>query len=94
MAGNPSSLPLYIGTIAIANPGDPAPEGVRTRSDRGRALADAWAEARETGRVPHVYEVSKGTIRTEVLPSGAMAWAALTARRGQEAASAPDGGPV
>jgi hypothetical protein len=61
-------------------------------TDRAAALADAWAEARETGRIPHVFQVSDGVIRAAVLPSGAMAWAALAARHRDTTAPGPIGG--
>lgn len=92
MTGNECSPWLYVGTTGIARPGDPVPPGSQERSDRATALADAWAEAEETGRVPHVYQVSDGIISAAVLPSGAMAWAALTARRRGTAETAPEGG--
>lgn len=92
MAGNPTSPLLYIGTTAIARPGDPVPLGAQPRTDRAAALADAWAEAVGTGRIPHVYQVSNGVIRAAVLPSGAMAWAALAGRRSNAATPAPKEG--
>ena len=91
MSGNPSSPLLYIGTTAIASRGDPAPPGAQTRTDAAAALADAWAEANESERVPHVYLVSDGVIRGTVLPSGANAWAAIAARRCDSADADPKG---
>lgn len=91
MAGDPSSPVLYIGTTGTAGRGEPVPPAAKTRTDRATALADAWAEAEETGRVPRVYQVSDGIILGAVLPSGAMAWAALTGRRRDTARTAPTG---